>query len=153
MVDPRTVFFHSLVALFVTCASVMAADLEYVSPQKQHDLEVQFAQAHFNADKDSARVRDHQWTCDMYGVRSRLQVQRGLRLYKWPTSSSTGSGAWYNKGAQIVSDYHPESAALVARNSRVQDEVKLTQNGELVSRLSLNTPQKTVLAYSVCKEM
>jgi hypothetical protein len=140
-------FFLSFITLFITCATVMAADFEYVSPQVQRELEARFDQARFNSSKSTKQLRNHEWTCDMYGIRSHLQVQHGVKLYRWPEAT------WHNEGAQVTSDYKAEDTALVSRDSRFEDEVKLTADGQLVSRLSLKSPRKQVLAYSVCKTL
>ncbi|NJM09395.1 MAG: hypothetical protein HC883_00395 [Bdellovibrionaceae bacterium] len=62
-------------ALSLSLAS-QAIELEYISPSKKQELEVQFEKAEFSS-KDIPALTKKAWTCDMYGVRSRLQVKRG----------------------------------------------------------------------------
>jgi hypothetical protein len=87
----------------------------------------------------------------MYGVRSRLQVQRGINLYRW----SRESALWKNGGAQPVTEYRYHTdhtrGELVGRTARLEDEVRLTADGQLISRLSASAPSAAVIAYSVCK--
>lgn len=133
--------------LFVYSVSAFAAaEVEYISPEQHTKLENLFKDATFNPEKDAKTIQNHEWSCDMYGARSKMQVQHGLKLYKL-------SKEWQNSGAQLVSEYKSESTALIGRKDRFEDQVKITKDGQLVSRLSLNNANKTVLAYSVCKTL
>lgn len=85
----------------------------------------------------------------MYGARSNMQAQHGLKLY----TLSNKSGDWHNSGAQLVSDYKAGANALVGHKDRFEDQVKITKEGLLISQLSLNNAAKTVIAYSVCKTL
>jgi hypothetical protein len=137
--------------MFVYSFSAFAtAEIEYISPEQQQKLESQFNNAAFDPSQDMRKLQTHEWTCDMYGARSHMQVQHDLKLYKWSTSSSA-PGEWRNSGAQLVSDYKSADSRLIGRKDRFEDQVKMTKDGLLVSRLSLNSPHQTVLAYSVCK--
>ena len=139
-------------SVLLTFGSLAAAapEVEYISEEKQKQLETLFNSGHFDAEKDSQILRSHVWTCEMFGMRTRMQVQRGLKLYKWTVDKDE---VWQNGGAQLVSEYKCESSSLVGRRDRFEDQVKLTKDGKLVSRLSLITPAGTVLAYSVCKTL
>jgi hypothetical protein len=147
MDDAKMLFSLSLFTFsLLISVGAHASDVEYISPDQQKQLETQFKEARFSPTKDTKTLQSHEWTCSMYGVRSHLQVQRDLKLYKW-------SEEWHNDGAQIVSDYKASPEALIGLKDRFEDQVKVTKDGQLVSRLSLNTPEKTVLAYSVCKSL
>ncbi len=131
----------SILALALTTNA--AVELEYVSPEIKAELAKKFEQAEFS---NQAEIKHKQWTCDMYGVRTGLQVKRGVKLYKFENQSD-----WHNKGAQLVSDYSVQGSALTGVKQRFEDNVKLTSKGELISRLSLiEKPENQVLAYSVC---
>jgi|SRR5665213_3254179 len=145
----RTAFF-SLMFVYSSWAFA-TAEIEYISPEQQTKLETLFKEAAFNPSQDKAKLQDKEWTCDMYGARSHMQVQHGLKLYKWSASSTL----FHNDGAQLVSDYKSEAAdnALTGRKDRFEDQVKVTKDGQLISRLSLNSSRKTVIAYSVCKTL
>lgn len=135
--------------LFLCTAAANAGDVEYISKEKQTELETLFKEAQFSPSKDAQVLKSKEWRCDMYGMRSRLQVQRGLKLYQWKEDS----GKWQNKGAQLVSEYKSENSSLKGRRDRFEDEVKVTKDGQLVSRLSLASPAGSVIAYSVCKTL
>lgn len=135
-----------LLFFFMSSVAAQAVEVEYISPQKQKQLEAMFNHAGFSARKDARIFKEKNWTCEMYGMRSRLQVQRGLKLYKW-------SNDWHNDGAQVVSQYKAENFSLVGRGDRFEDQVKITKDGQLISRLTLTSSKSTVLAYSVCKNL
>jgi hypothetical protein len=120
-----------------------AIELEYISPAKHTELEQAFARADFS--NDAAGIKHKTWTCDMYGVRTRLQVRRGVKLYRWSNASD-----WQNAGAQVVTNYQVAKDSLNGRTDRYEDQVKVTADGRIISRLSALKPTTTVLAYSVC---
>ena len=122
---------------------VQAMEMEYISPETKTELEREFAKAEFSS-KAAAAIKQKVWTCDMYGVRTRLQVKRGVQLYNWKQDG------WHNDGAQIVRDYTAEPSGLTGAKGPLQDEVKLNSKGQLISRLSLTRPEHQVVAYAVC---
>lgn len=129
--------------------SYSVADVEYISPDQQAKIEAKFNEASFDSGKDGETLTKREWICDMYGARSHMQTQHGLKLY----TLSNKSGEWHNSGAQLVSEYKAGASALIGRKDRFEDQVKITKEGLLVSRLSLNNAAKTVVAYSVCKTL
>lgn len=120
-----------------------ALDMEYISPEKKRELEIQFEQADFSS-KNFSTLKQKIWNCDMYGVRTRLQVKRGLKLYAW-----TGAD-WHNEGSQIVREYATSENGLTGNIGTLEDEVKLNAKGQLISRLSIARPERQVVAYAVC---
>lgn len=124
-----------------------ALDLEYISPERRAELEKDFNSEPFKF-PDSSSIKHKKWTCDMYGVRTRLQVQRDVKLYNFKSDSN-----WRNDGAQVVTEYKIEEKSLVGRSERFEDQVKINSKGELISRLSVSSPERQVVAYSVCKSL
>ena len=122
-------------------------DLEYVSPEVRQDLEAQFA-SESTIPLTEAAIKTKEWSCDMYGMRSHLQVKRNVKLYQWKSGSD-----WENHGAQLIQKYGIEKNVLVGQHDRFEDQVKLDAKGQLLSKLSLTTPQRQVIAYSVCKSI
>jgi hypothetical protein len=143
----RSRLFSLLILLSIS--SQAWAEIEYISPEQSQKIENQFKEASFNAEKDAKKIENQAWTCDMFGARSHMQAQHGLKLY----NLSSKSGAWLNSGAQLVTEYKSEATALIGRKDRFEDQVKLTKDGLLVSRLSLIKGTGTVVAYSVCKTL
>jgi hypothetical protein len=118
-------------------------EMEYISPEKNKELEALFAKSSFEAGQSEA-IKQKEWTCDMYGVRTRLQVQHGVKLYRFKSDS------WRNSGAQPVEDYRIEAKELRGQASRFEDRVRVTEKGQLISQLSVVQPTRQVVAYSLC---
>src|ERR1035437_1266100 len=108
----------TLLLVFYSLAG-RAAEVEFISPERRIELESLFKEAQFTPDKDTPKIKGHEWTCDMFGMRTHLQIQRGLKLYKWAEKLE-----WHNVGAQLVSDYKSEGPALVGHRDRFEDQVK-----------------------------
>ncbi len=141
--------------LFIATFSIATAraneiSLEYVSPQRKLDLERDFANARFSqSDRDSAQNRV--WNCEMVGVRSRMQVQRDLKLYK--LVMLPGSNALNNSGSHIIRKYEFKDNALIGQNERFEDQVRMTSDGRLIAKLTALKPQTMVISYSVCRSL
>ncbi len=124
-----------------------AVDFEYISPERRQELETEFNSSAVKPLVKS-ELKHKKWTCDMYGVRTRLQVQRNVKLYSWQNDKT-----WENSGAQVVVSYTEDEKSLLGRTERFEDRVKMKSNGELISQLSLVKPEREVIAYSVCKSL
>lgn len=144
MDDARTGYLTSFIVFFGLLLGIAghAVDLEYISPEKQRELETAFDRANLVVSND---IKHKLWICDMYGVRSRLQVRRGIKLYQW-----SENGSWVNSGAQPVHEYRAQNGALVGTHDKLEDKIKFDPNGRLISRLSVIAPERKVVAYSVC---
>lgn len=151
MDDTKTVLTSLIASILLLVAGLSAhAELEYVSPEQRGDLEKLFNSSEFPAQKEALKLAGKTWSCDMFGVRSGLQVQRAVKLYSL-SAPLEGQLDWHNKGAQLITDYKSENKMLIGAQGRLEDRVKLTQDGRLISQLSIVTPEKAVIAYSVCK--
>jgi hypothetical protein len=118
-------------------------EMEYISPEKSKELEQLFAKSSFEA-KQTEAIKQKEWTCDMYGVRTRLQVQHGVKLYRFKGDS------WRNSGSQPVEEYRPQAKELLGHASRFEDRLRITDKGQLISQLSVVQPTRQVVAYSLC---
>lgn len=134
-----------LVSLLMAAAASSALDMEYISPELKRRLADDFERA--KGEKTDGFL-DRKWACDMYGVRSRLQVQRGIKLYHL---TKDASGLFKNSGAQPVKDYTSQGNGLQGQNDRFEDQVRMTTDGQLISKLTVLKPKPMVVAYSVCK--
>ncbi|NJL23867.1 MAG: hypothetical protein HC902_00890 [Calothrix sp. SM1_5_4] len=88
-------------------------------------------------------------------MRTRLQVQRNVKLYSWAMLGETKT-VLKNQGAQPVALYAvaENGESLVGRTPRLQDEVRMTTEGNLISRLSARSPARDVIiAYSICRSV
>ena len=120
-----------------------ATELEYITPARQKELSRAFDGA------TSVRPTGS-WTCDMYGVRTNLQIQRGVRLYEFGLAPSE---TVKNSGAQPVGEYSKTSTGWIGKTTRLEDEVRVTKDGKLLARLTLTEGSRSVLAYSVCQAL
>jgi hypothetical protein len=149
--DDAKVAFASLLGSILLLLAGMAshADVEYIAPEQRETLEKLFQQAEFQPARDTKKINEGKWTCDMYGMRTGLQVQHGVKLYKL----ASAGGEWHNEGAQLISSYKAAPHELLGQSARFEDHVKLTADGRLISQLKLNSTDKTVIAYSICKNL
>lgn len=145
MDDARKGYLPSLILFLLLTAALAdhaSGSLEYVTPEQRAELAKKFEEAEFS---NHAEFRHRQWTCDMYGMRTHLQVKRGVKLYRWNDDKT-----WTNSGAQIVSDYKLKDQSLIGIKNGLEDRIKMTGSGQLIARLSITQPESRVLAYSVC---
>lgn len=145
MAELRNGYLSSIILCLGLLLSLIAngLEMEYISPEKSKELEQLFARSSFE-EKKSEALKQKEWTCDMYGVRSRMQVQHGVKLYNFPKDS------WQNSGAQLVEDYKPGSQELLGQADRFEDRIRVTSSGQLISQLTVTSPSRHVVAYSLC---
>lgn len=122
-----------------------STEFQLLPPEHLRALERSFTEAQ----RELAPVLSKQkhWSCDMYGMRTKYQVRRGVPLYDWTPANNA---EWTNGGEHPVDRYVLEGQHLIGRDERVRDEVRLTTKGQLVSRLTSVAEPKRVLAYSLC---
>ena len=154
MDDTKKGLARLILFCLVFCSGLgRAIEMEYVTQEQSEQLASLFSSASFSHKEHASKMSGKSWSCDMYGVRSHLQVQRDVKLYQWSDSKDK---VWHNKGAQLISAYKPGPKVLVGQSGRLEDQVKFTPDGRLISQLSagpLDTAQKVVIAYSVCKSL
>lgn len=126
-----------------------AVDLEYISPVQSQTLKQEFAKAHLTAEDQALLRKTPSWSCDMFGMRTKLQVQRRVNLYEFKAADSS----FENHGAQPVQDYHFKQNALEGSTTKVIDRLRMTTSGALISELSTASAPHTILAYSVCHSL
>lgn len=142
--------FVFTLALVAACTG-HAADLEYISHEQGKALTEQFENATMGPKEQALLAEKKAWNCSMYGMRTRLQVRHGVKLYEFTADSSN---QWKNSGAMMVESYRLDGQGnLSAQNERVLDQVRVTADGKLVSRLTLATIPHTLLSYSVCEAL
>lgn len=134
--------------LLLSLAVHAESSFEYVSPDQKAQLEKDFREGSLSPTQQSELLQKT-WSCDMYGMRTRLQIQRGLKLYQLVDDKSGVK----NNGVQLIAHYNKESGQLIGRDGRFEDQIKMTARGQLISRLSLSAGSHDVLAYSLCKAM
>lgn len=132
---------------------VGAAALEYVSKDRVSELTADFSTGQAPKDSDLAKWKGRSFKCEMYGMRSRLQVDRDVRLYQFEVTESAQKVV-QNRGAQVIQSYVKEATGLVGHQGSIRDEVRKCANGKIVSKLSRSSDDSSsenILAYSVCR--
>lgn len=143
----KSILASVLLVVSLLTAVTHGLDMEYISPEQKQQLVRDFEQAKL---EKAESLLDKKWTCDMYGVRSRLQVQRNVNLYSLKMDAG---GRFKNSGAQVVTDYKNDGQALKGQTDRFEDQLRMTASGQLISRLSLRKDEPIVLAYAVCRSL
>lgn len=128
--------------------------LEHIETSQVHQLKTVFEAAESVDSEKLLSLKDSKWTCDMFGMTTRLQVEKNVKLYHF-TQDSDESGALKNRGAQLVKVYK-SSKELKGANGSIHDQIRIAKDGKLVSRLELLGPKSQtprLLAISVCKRV
>jgi len=132
----------TFIGLMALSASTNA--LEFVPKDQAKELVGRFSEARPLTEEEVQKFADRDWRCDMYGMRTRLQVEREVRLYRF----SRHGKQWKNIGAQMIQDYKVESSGFVGRKGKLNDRLRIVGGDTLVAQLSMDS---TVLAVSVCR--
>src|SRR4051812_16191916 len=141
----RRLYVQSFVfALVVIAAAGHALEMEYISPIQKQQLVDDFEHAKL---EQADALANKKWSCDMFGVRSRMQVQHNVKLY---SLSKGPSGSFRNQGAQAVSEYRLQNGVLSGKSGKFEDNLRVKPNGQLISKLTVLQPEPVVIAYSVC---
>lgn len=143
----KNLFTSALFSLLAITATAGALEIEYISPEQKNEISAEFERA---KNESAEKAIGRRWSCDMFGVRSGLQVQRGVKLYSLQAGLE---GAVKNTGSQVVSNYLAVDGRLKGQNERFEDELRMTRDGRLISRLSLRQGSPSVIAYSLCKPL
>ena len=145
-------WFRVLFSLGVAMAAVPSAAIEFIPKQQVEVLAKEFLVARVPTVDQIKALSGKELQCDMYGVRTRLQVERNVKLYYFTGQNEQ----WKNQGAQVVPEYKLDTKGLVGQTGSVIDELRIDQNNQLMAQLSLNSARNSdgksvVLAYSKCK--
>lgn len=132
----------------VSVAAVQAVAIEFIPREQIKNLESDFSQAKAPRLDQVLALKGKKIACDMYGARTRLQVERDVNLYHFDSLEEKKS--WVNLGEQIIREYRLGATGLVGRGDRVADEIRFIKQDEILARLTLAKDQ-TILAYSRCQ--
>lgn len=116
-----------------------------------------------------ATLKKTSWNCELFGMRSRMQVQKKKRFYQFKLSKTVPGTLVANNGAQIIKSYKTSKNGFIGEKGPLSDLIRITKAGKLVSELSIPTRDlddgalshrdissqvqrgRTVLAYAVCE--
>lgn len=135
--------------LFCLPFAVRAADLTYVTPAQVDELQTTFAAASLTPDDLQTLIGTKGWRCDLYGVRTRLQVRRDIDVYRF--TRTIPDAEIKNSGAQPITSYAIDAKSLRGTGEHgLIDEVRVTPKKELIAKLSI--PERGVtVAYTLCR--
>lgn len=152
----------TLIVLLVTLPAA-AKNYEYISLDEAKNLEKNFKKS---ATPSKSKILGSNWVCDMYGMRTRFQVERGLNLYSFGSSSSK---VIKNSGTQMFGAYSTSEGGLFASRGPLKDIIRVTDKGQLISEMSIanRVPEaeanaaavkaieedRIVIAYTLCEPL
>ncbi len=130
--------------LCLVCWNSYATEVKFIPGKERLELESAFNKATPYLQPEGT------WVCDMYGVRSNLQVMHNLKLY----SFARAKDRFANRGVQMVPVYRTEAGEMrgfaPVHQEKMQDDLRMTKDAHLVSRLT-QVSSGQVVAYSVCQ--
>ncbi len=152
-------FYSRLLTFIFTIAitpEAQAVGIEYLDNSRIDQLRGSFNSATQLTVSDLKSLNESKWNCDMYGMSTRLQVEKNVRLYYFQGVEKDGKiEELQNRGAQVVTSYRI-GEALKGTKGSLSDEIRRSNDGKLISRLEIESPKtKTsrVLAISVCEPL
>lgn len=136
-----------LVSFGVTAAP--STEIEHVSDAKVAELEQLFSIG-APAEKDRIkRLHQSLWSCDLFGVKSRMQVIREAKLYSFLVEGSS----LQNLGSQEVKSYSLDGGELKGSSARISDHVRFLSRNHLISKITTKNDAPEALAYAICKSI
>lgn len=126
-----------------------ATSFEYIGADTRSQLERDFREAH----APTAQALRKKWSCDMYGMRTHLQVKRGMVLYEFSNASSDASSELTNLGRHNVRAYRLTQDGALGETEKLTDTIKITSQGKLIARLyaKMEGREPLLVAYSTCE--
>jgi hypothetical protein len=152
--------------LLVVTPTVHAVDIEFIADQQIAGLQAEFSRLPVPSNNTIEQaLLGRSWLCELYGVRSRLQVERNVSLYQF----SRAKNALANRGSYPIENYRMDHRGITGRTSNLEDIVRVSVDGKsLMSELSVPaevtpgpsstgvtrsalSPLRQVIAYAICK--
>ncbi len=153
MAPTRIIFTIVLLCQGLYLAPTQATTIEYVSRDQAKSLADEYSKAQPLDETFVKELSGKELSCDMYGMRSRLQVERNVKLYRF----SAIEGGFKNAGAQVVSHYEIRTGRFLGRRGHLVDEIR-NSKGDILAQLALSPTSgvesdrgPVVIAYSRCK--
>ncbi len=116
--------------------------LEYIDPSQRAQLQQDFERG---TPATLEEMDGKPWQCNLFGVRTGLQIQRNLKLYRFHGT--------LNRGTHLVQQYVADNSRFLGTTGDYEDEIRVKQDGTLISRLNKKSPQSSqslTIAYAVC---
>lgn len=169
--NPNIVIVTLVMAFVVNgLCSIKAFSLSVhpMNQQQVNELKLQLASAKIPKQAD---LKEKDWSCDLYGVRSRQRKEELEKFYKFKVSQSKVANLGdqvANLGDQVIKSYRFEEHGLSGYTGPIRDLIRILPSGQLIGEISI--PQRKsdqnhlhpivksvtgeareVIAYAVCK--
>ncbi|MCB0407775.1 MAG: hypothetical protein KDD34_06175 [Bdellovibrionales bacterium] len=89
------------------------------------------------------------WSCELFGVRTRMQKLKDVRLYQFVMDNKSLA----NVGSQKIKNYHISNGSLTGSQDTLQDQIKMTSGSNLISKLSTTGKHSKAVAYATCAQL
>lgn len=128
--------------------------LEYISLDQSKQLLQQF---NMGKRPELEDLKGLELVCDMYGVQSRLQAEKDLRLYNFeiePQPTKEKPVKLSNRGSQITKNYVFEATGLFGEKGSLRDELRKSESNRWISQLSFRRDHEAepkIIALSLCR--
>ncbi len=140
---------HIAVGLFLSSAH--AVEISFIEQQELQILTNSFESAKTLKSDNLKDILGPIWTCNLFGTRTRMQIERNLHLYDLSQSGSKTEFA--NKGAQVIRNYSFSKGSLIGKKENLKETLRLSSEGNLIGRIEHLDPESKkpiILAYSSC---
>lgn len=141
------------IGLMFAWVSSSTAEITHISVDQVANLKTEFAVAKPIA--EAASLDQSQWDCSLFGVRSRMQKEKNIHLFKFAMANR---GTIKNTGAHMFDRYSQVSGELVATNPSkgLKETLRLIDTDNIIAHLELNRASKkeaNSLAFAKCKRL
>jgi hypothetical protein len=148
----KALFLHLVLASNLGASlshAVPDAEIEHVSDTKVKELEQLFSIG-TPAEKNRMKsLHESLWSCDLFGVRSRMQVIRGAKLYSFVLSGDTVQ----NSGSQEVKLYQIQKGELQGDSRHITDHIRFLSRNHLIARMTTKAGSPETVAFATCKSL
>ena len=115
-----------------------SSEISHISNKQISNLESEFALA---TSPSSETLKNKTWTCELFGLQTKMQRAHGKKLYRFLKNDLK------NSGSMPIEQYQRLDTGIVGVRGPLQDEIRLQKKGSLISKLSA---QQRPLSFAVC---
>jgi hypothetical protein len=125
------------------------ADVHYIDQSDIDLLEQKYALAQVPS---FAELNQSRWVCTLYGVRSKLQKEQGLSLFRF---SPGEAGELLNSGSHIFTTYRVSSNSVTGhhKTKELTESLRVFGKNQLIGKMMLTNPagsDNAILSYALC---
>lgn len=152
--------------------TTLALNLKNISSAQVNKIRTKYQHASsLQSPQDQQWVLSQFWKCDLFGVRTRLQMEKDIKLYIFKKLNATdriSPEIISNTGAHPIKSYQWSSQGLKGVSKPLIDVLRLSSDRkELISEMStpeensrgtkvesipsLTQPKSKVVAYAICR--